>query len=130
MFKAIGGFLGRLFTSPENVGKTVDMVRDGLDKLVLTDEERLDYDKAAAAQYLEFMKIASDGGHLARRLIALIVTSVWAIYATSIGTMFTAGIWVEGLAEAALGLSEVMVKIVLPSFGGVMLFYFGHRLVK
>lgn len=130
MFKAVGGFLARVFTSPENVGKTVDMVRDGLDKLILTKEEQADYNQKAAEMYLEFVKVSSDGGHLARRLIGLIVTCVWAIYASTIGAMFTAGIWVEGFAEAALNLTEVMLKIVLPSFGGVMLFYFGHRLVK
>lgn len=130
MFKAIGGFFGRLFTSPENVGKTVDMVRDGLDKLIFTKEEQADYNQKAAEMYLEFVKVASDGGHLARRLIGLTVTLVWALYAATIGILYTMGIWVSGFAEAALGLTEVMLKIVLPSFGGVMLFYFGHRLAK
>lgn len=106
------------------------MVRDGLDKLILTKEEQADYNQKAAEMYLEFVKVASDGGYLARRLIGLTVTLVWALYAATIGILYTMGIWVSGFAEAALGLTEVMLKIVLPSFGGVMLFYFGHRLVK
>ena len=63
-------------------------------------------------------------------LIGLMVTGVWAMYAATIGVLFTCSIWFPSLAEAAVGLTEVMLKIVLPSFGGVILFYFGHRLVK
>lgn len=122
--------MSRLFTSPEIVSKSFDMVRDGLDKSILTDEERLDYNKEAVAQFIEFMRIASDGGHLARRFIGLMVTGVWSIYASTIGLLFVLGVWNPAFAEAAVGLTEVMLKIVLPSFGGVMLFYFGHRLVK
>lgn len=130
MFKAVGGFFARIFTSPDNIGKTADMVRDGLDKLILTKEETKDYEQKAVENYLEFVKVSTDGGHLARRLIGLIVTFVWALYTLSIGGLITVGIWVEGLAEAALALSDVLVKVVLPSFGGVMLFYFGHRIIK
>lgn len=129
MFKALGGFLGRLFGSGDNAGKTVDMIRDGLDKIILTAEERRDYEQKGAELYLEYLKTSSDGGHLARRLIGLAVTSVWWCYAMGVGALMVVGVWDGRFAESGLALAEVMLKIVLPSFVAVKLFYFGHRLV-
>jgi len=73
-------FWGRVFGTEEALNTAVESVRDGLDALVYTDEEKAnDAAKSrteARAMVVEWMK-ATQGQNLARRLIALSITGTW-----------------------------------------------------
>jgi len=98
MFKAIGGFAGRLFGTDKAAEKLIDNVSTGLDKLVYTDEEKSD---AVAADRSEARKMMIDwmkstqGQNLSRRLLALSTAFVWLSQYVIAGTMGFASIWVE-----------------------------------
>ncbi len=129
MFRAVGSFLGRVFGSSENVGKTADMIRDGLDKVIYTEEERADYSQQSVELYLEFLRLQTDGGHLARRFLAVAVGSLWslAVLILIVATIFSG--WFP--AAAAISTSVLAVTpIINTPFITVMTFYFGHRILQ
>lgn len=73
-------FFGRLFGTDAAITKTIDSVSNGLDKLILTDEERLDAagkERSEARSVLVQWMVTTQGQNLARRLIALLITGVW-----------------------------------------------------
>lgn len=121
-------FLGRLFGTKEAVTEGVHALRDGLDVLYYTEEEKAT-DKAAAISEARSMLVrwmeATQGQNIARRLIALVVTSVWLLqYALSmIGDMiypwlsdpdFSARFAVssKAIAERADGMNGAMMLIL------------------
>ena len=74
------GILGKMFGSEKALGNIVGSVSRGLDSLVYTQQEK---EQAAAAErakaremVLRWME-STQGQNLARRMIAVIVTSVW-----------------------------------------------------
>lgn len=75
-------FFGSMFGNKEAGNKIIDGVKDGIDKIWYTDEEKAE-DVAQArregyAVYMEWLKSTS-GSRLARRYIAVIITTPWAI---------------------------------------------------
>lgn len=76
------GFLGRMFGSDKAGKALIDNVSSGIDKMWYTAEEKAN-DAALAkregmAVYMKWLESTS-GSRIARRLIALIVTGIWAI---------------------------------------------------
>lgn len=75
-------WLGKLFGTDKAAASLVDNLSSGLDKLVYTDEERAE-DKAKSTSEARGVLIkwleSTSGSNLARRLIALIVTTIWAL---------------------------------------------------
>lgn len=73
-------FWGKLFGTDEAIRSTVGAVKDGIDALVYTDEEKAtDAAKErseARSMLVEWMN-ATQGQNLARRLISLAITGVW-----------------------------------------------------
>lgn len=73
-------FWGKLFGTDEAIRGTIDAVKDGIDALVYTDEEKAtDAAKErseARSMLVEWMQ-ATQGQNLARRLISLAITGVW-----------------------------------------------------
>ena len=73
-------FWGKLFGTDEAIRGTIDAVKDGIDALVYTDEEKaVDASKErseARSMLVEWMQ-ATQGQNLARRLISLAITGVW-----------------------------------------------------
>jgi hypothetical protein len=73
-------FLGKLFGTDKALNSVIESVSNGLDSLVHTDEEK---SQEAAADRSEARKMlirwmeATQGQNLARRVIALSITSVW-----------------------------------------------------
>ena len=106
---AIGSFFGRLFGGPNTVEKTLDMIKSGADALVLTKEEKIQYNLQGMQMFLEYLKITYDGGYIARRLIGLVVTAMWSLY--------------MGVALYRMDFS--IVTHIDEPFMAVMLFYFG-----
>lgn len=73
-------FWGRIFGTEQAITGAVTAVKDGLDALVYTDEEKaLDAakDRSEARNMLVGWMEATAGQNLARRLISLAITGVW-----------------------------------------------------
>ncbi len=113
MLKGLGSFLGRLFGGTKTAEVAFDMVKNGVDSLVLTNEEKVQYSIKGVELYLEYLKITFDGGHLARRLIGLIVTCTWVVFCS------------VGLYRGDLS----VINSVSEPFMAVMIFYFGAGIV-
>ena len=75
------GLLGKMLGSEKALGSAIAAVRDGLDALVYTDEEKAQdaaKERAAAREMVVGWMQATQGQNLARRFIALVVTLIWA----------------------------------------------------
>jgi hypothetical protein len=91
-------FWGKIFGTDKAIEGGVNMVRDGLDALVYTDEEKAGYaakERTEARQMVVKWMESTQGQNLARRLIALSITAVWLLmYIVSLIMSLTA-VWVE-----------------------------------
>ena len=75
------GLLGKMLGSEKALGSAIGAVKDGLDALVYTDEEKAQdaaKERAAAREMVVGWMQATQGQNLARRFIALVVTLIWA----------------------------------------------------
>lgn len=73
--------LGKMLGSEKALGSAIGAVKDGLDALVYTDEEKAQdaaKERAAAREMVVGWMQATQGQNLARRFIALVVTMIWA----------------------------------------------------
>ena len=121
--------LGRIFGAPEAIQKTVDSVSRGIDALVYTDQEKA-ADHASSvtegrALLIEWLK-SSQGFALARRLIALMITTVWlSLYLVSMLVALLA-IWSDD-PKRLMQSAELLGEHAYAMNGAVMLilaFYF------
>tara|TARA_B100001059_G_C17734553_1_gene528105 strand:+ start:368 stop:820 length:453 start_codon:yes stop_codon:yes gene_type:complete len=76
------GWLGKLFGTDKAASSLIDNISRGLDKLHYSEQEKAE-DRAQAVKegnqvYMEWLKSTS-GSRLARRYIAIIVTTVWVL---------------------------------------------------
>lgn len=126
-------FLGRLFGSSKAGEKLVDGAISAVDKMFHTDQERAE--EAAQARregfqvYMEWLKSTS-GSRVARRLIALIVVSIWAVEHIASVTLQVVGMWVEDpqLALRIIDSAKILGEQAANNnaiVGVVLLFYFG-----
>ncbi len=91
-------FWGKVFGTDEAIKSTIGAVKDGIDALVYTEEEKaVDASKErseARSMLVEWMQ-ATQGQNLARRVISLAITGVWlmqyvmASFASSIAIFWT-----------------------------------------
>ncbi len=132
MFK---GFFGRLFGSSEAGNTLIEGGINAIDKLVYTREEEAE-DKAKAKTELMSVYMAwltsTSGSRLARRLLALIVTGIWAAeHVTSVVlrvfSVFTndSGALTSDKFIAAADMLSTEAIDNTPLVGVVLLFYFG-----
>lgn len=73
-------FWGKVFGTDEAIKGAVGAVRDGLDALVYTEEEKAtdaSKERSEARSMLVGWMEATQGQNLARRLISLVITGVW-----------------------------------------------------
>lgn len=73
-------FFGKLFGTDDAIKSTIGAVKDGLDALVYTDEEKAGdaaKERSEARSMLVGWMEATQGQNLARRLISLAITGVW-----------------------------------------------------
>lgn len=73
-------FWGKLFGTDEAIKTTIGAVKDGIDALVYTDEEKAvdaAKERSEARSMLVGWMEATQGQNLARRLISLAITGVW-----------------------------------------------------
>jgi len=91
-------FWGRLFGSDSAVESVIDHAAAGLDKLIYTDEEKADAiarDRASARQMVIEWLRNTQGQNLARRLLALMIATVWLMQYLSAQVLAIAAVWVE-----------------------------------
>jgi hypothetical protein len=96
-------FWGKLFGTDEAIKGAVDAVRDGLDALVYTNEEKAvdaAKERSEARSMLVGWMEATQGQNLARRLISLAITGVWLFqYIVAQMAMSIAVFWTNKAAE-------------------------------
>lgn len=110
--------------------KAADAAVNGIDALVFTDQEKATMDAAAMDKILDF-KIEyakhTQNQSIARRIIAIIVSGLWAllILIAAIAGYFDAG----GTGYAAY-IGGIVVTSVNPPFMVIIGFYFAAHVVK
>lgn len=102
------GILGKLFGSDEVIKKTTEGIFSGVDKAILTNEEKLDYNLAVMGMYEAFK--------VAQRLLALIFGIPYALawFVTFVVSFF------QDVTQQILLLKGTMGEIVL----AIVAFYF------
>ena len=116
-------FWARVFGAPDVVNKTVDAVVNTGDKLFFTDEEKSESNQKLLDWVLAFHK-ATEGSNLARRLVAVLTTSVFLSM-----VVLVAGLTAFGVGTAAATLNVITELLVVP-MGMIMTFYFTAGIVR
>ncbi len=119
-----------MFGSGDAAEQVVGHIASGVDSLFYTDQEEAS-DKAQArregyAVYMEWLKSTS-GSRVARRLIALLVTGIWAIEHIASVICGTVAIWSADKAPY-IEASDMFARHATENntlVGVVLLFYFG-----
>lgn len=125
-------------TGADRAGKVIDKVGDGLfkglDKLKLTEEERLDYAAEAGKQWLEVQKVLAQENTartLTRRYIAVAVMYSWLLMVI---LAFALGLFEAIANDGNLGASVSLLTLIGSTMGTVVLtiivFYFGPAAVN
>lgn len=124
------GLLGRIFGTEEAIKGAVGAVKDGLDALVYTDEEKAGdaaKDRSEARSMLVGWMEATQGQNLARRLISLAVTGVWLLqYVVAQIASGIAVFWVDrsGQLNALSALQLQSADNMSPAVMLILAFYF------
>ena len=127
-------FWGRLFGTEKALGGIVNGVTNGLDALIYTDEEKAAnaaIDRSEARKMVVSWMAATQGQNLARRLIALAITSTWlgmyllsvlcgiaAVFVDNIGTVTA-----EKITEVC-DISKASAMEMNPAVMLILAFYF------
>lgn len=124
-------FWGRLFGSSKAVDAVIDGVSNGIDKIWYTDEEKADNAiesrKQANAMIIKWME-STQGQNLARRLIALTVTSVWVLQYFAMMVLSTAAVWTNdsgAVTSEKLQASAAVIGTYAESMNGAMMLILG-----
>jgi len=127
----MANLLSRIFGTDKALESAVDGVTKGLDALVYTDEEKAQaasQDRAEARALLVQWLEATSGQHLARRLIAVSITTVWLLQYIFSWLALTIAVFAEGPMQDQLNkASELTTQHANGMTGAVMLilsFYF------
>lgn len=117
------GLFSWLTGSTETAEKTVDAVISTGDKLWYTDEEKAENRNKINEWYLRYLE-ATQPQNLARRVIALIVTLLWAF-------LIVAGVLVDsfGAKEQAQFIFKTLDDVVNTPFITIVTFYFLKRII-
>ena len=91
------GFLGKVLGTDKALSKTIEVVSNGLDSLVYTDQEKAEDGKKERTEVrgmvVEWMR-STQGQNLARRIIALLIVVGWlSMYFGAMG-LAVASVWV------------------------------------
>jgi hypothetical protein len=125
----VGAFFGKMFGTDQAITTTVNAVRDGLDALVYTPEEKAvdaAKDRAAAREMVVGWMQATSGQNIARRWLSLMITGVWLAQYVVAQVMAISGIFMED-SKRVLKAADIMAGYAEQMNGAVMLilaFYF------
>lgn len=124
------GFLGKLFGSEKAIEKGIETVSSGIDKLFYTDEERAEDGRKerseARAMIIGWMQ-ATSGQNLARRLLALVITSVWLLMYVVSAVLDVCVVWMTDYADKLTVSANAIGERAMQMNGAMMLiigFYF------
>ena len=123
-------FWGKIFGTEEAINSAVVAVKDGLDALVYTDEEKAGdaaKDRSEARSMLVGWMEATQGQNLARRLISLAITGVWLLqYVVAQIASSLAVFWNEaaGQLQALSALQLQSADNMSPAVMLILAFYF------
>lgn len=123
-------FWGKLFGTDAAISGTIGAVKDGLDALVYTDEEKAvdaAKDRSEARNMIVGWMEATQGQNLARRLISLAVTGVWLFqYVVAQVASSIAVFWHEsaGQLNALAALQLQSADNMSPAVMLILAFYF------
>lgn len=122
------GLFGKMFASSGAAKEIVATVKDGLDALVYTDEEKA-YDAAQSrreARELLIQWIAnSSGQNLARRFIAVTVTLLWAGQYLTIMLCTIASVWLAEVYNQRLIETSELIRAAANQTDGAMMLVLG-----
>jgi hypothetical protein len=129
VMSSIGSFAGKLLGTDKAIESVINHSSNAIDKLIYTSEEKAD---AVAADRTEFRRMIVDwmantqGQNLARRLIALVITSIWVLQYLSMMTLSLVSVWVNN-PNQFIASSKVIGEYAESMNGAMMLilgFYF------
>lgn len=115
--------LGAVFGTPKNTETIVNSAVKGLDAIVFTEEERAEAGLKLNAWYLKYLQ-ATHPQNLARRLIAIIVVSLWALLVLLSAVMYP---W---LPEYSDWIFTELEDVVNTPFSIIIGFYFATHLAR
>lgn len=127
---SLGGLLGRIFGTEKALEAAVEGVTKGIDALAYTDEEKAvdaAKDRAEARGMLIRWLEATNGQHLARRLIAVSITAVWLFQYVVSWLMAMTAVFAVSVSEQLNAASALTTDHADSMTGAVMLilsFYF------
>lgn len=130
MFSAIGNFFGKMLGTDKAAGKVVDSITNGIDKIWYTDQEKSE-DQAQARRegqqvFMSWFESTS-GSRVARRMIAMAVTFIWAAQYFLAMALLAAVPWVDtpSIVEA-MKASATSLHTSGEQIDGAMLFVLGY----
>jgi hypothetical protein len=119
VFKWVGRGLSALFSRSETTDALVDAAIKTGDALVFTDEERSDASMMLLKLRIEYAK-ATTGSRLARRVLAVMVTSCYLFWFS-----VAAGLYIAGMTDAADKVAELLTSLAVGgSFVTIISWYF------
>lgn len=128
MINSIGGFFGRMFGTDKAIEKSIDLVGNGLDKLWYTDEEKAQdvaKERAAARGILIEWVDKSQGQNIARRFLALVITSTWLFMYLAEAGLHVSAIWLSGENAQMLTQSAQLIGARAMEMNGAMMLILG-----
>jgi hypothetical protein len=123
-------FWGKLFGTDEAIKSTIGAVKDGIDALVYTEEEKAvdaSKERSEARSMLVGWMEATQGQNLARRLISLAITGVWLLQYIVSQIAASIAIFWNAKAEQLNALAKLQLESANDMSPAVMLilaFYF------
>ena len=125
-------WLGKLMGTEKATNTMIEGVRDGLDALVYTDEEKATdarVERSEARMMVVRWMEATSGQNLARRLIALVVTGIWVFQYFASMALNISTVWVSNpeMATKLMESAKIVGETASQMNGAMMLilgFYF------
>jgi hypothetical protein len=111
-----------------NPQTVINNVSSGLDKLILTDEERLDFNKKLIDANIDFVRLTQNENtirSITRRYIAILIIVVYLLLILSSVIFYTCG--QVAIATFIIG---ILQDILGTSFISVIIFFFGSHIVN
>ena len=125
------GLLKSIFGNDSRTNKIIDAVINGGDALILTEQEKKEFNVKKSEVFLEFVK-ATSGSNVARRFIAIGIAFVWGCYTLSYLGIALAHLFVNDFERLDKSLSHLTegYSWVSVAFMAILAFYYGKGLAE
>jgi hypothetical protein len=115
---------GRLWAAPEAISKSVDAVIATGDKLVLTEEEKRDWDLRVMKLTIDFHE-KSQGSNMARRIIAIEFVTVFLLL-----VLTAAVLTLVGFSKQAAAILTLTSETLVTPISIIVAFYFTIQAIR